>query len=160
MVLPLWSHFTSITTLRPISKCSHNGRQSFNVQLAGRHYSVHNSTILLHPWISILRIQFSPSLLPQYNVPWHVSWVTLIVSNFSLWKLEALVTQSCLILCDSIDCNPPGSSVHEILQSRMLEWVAISFSRGSFWPRNRTRLSCIAGRFFINWTTREAHFSL
>ena len=122
---------------------------------AGRHYSVHNSTILLHAWISVLRIQFSPSLLPQYNVPWHVSWVTLIVSNFSLWKLEALVTQSCLILCDSIDCSPPDSSVHEILQSRTLEWVAISFSRGSFWPRNRTRLSCIAGRFFTDWTTRE-----
>ena len=125
---------------------------------AGRHYSVHNSTILLHPWISILRIQFSLSLLPQYNVPWHVSWVTLIVSNFSLWKLEAVVTQSCLILCDSIDCSPPDSSVHEILQSRTLEWVAISFSRGSFWPRNRTRLSCVAGRFFTDWTTREPIF--
>ena len=51
-----------------------------------------------------------------------------------------------------MDCNPPGSSVHGILQSRIMEWVAISFSR----PRNWTQVSCIAGRFFTNWTTREA----
>ena len=42
-----------------------------------------------------------------------------------------LVTKSCLTLCDSMDCSPPGSSVHGILQGRILEWVAISFSRGS-----------------------------
>ena len=45
-------------------------------------------------------------------------------------------------------CNLPGSSVHGILQARILEWVAISFSRGSFPPRNQTQISCIAGRFF------------
>ena len=44
-----------------------------------------------------------------------------------------------------MDCSPPGSSVHRILQARILEWVAISFSRGSSWPRNRTWVSCIAG---------------
>ena len=58
--------------------------------------------------------------------------------------------------CDPIDCNLPGSSVHGILQARMLEWVAISFSRGSSQPRNRTQVSYTAGRFFTDWATREA----
>ena len=55
-----------------------------------------------------------------------------------------------------MDCSPPGSSVHEILQARIVEWVAISFSRGSSPPRNQTQVSCIAGRFFPNWAIREA----
>ena len=50
-----------------------------------------------------------------------------------------LVTQSCETLCDPINCSPPGSSVHGILQARILEWVAISFSKGSFRPRDRTQ---------------------
>ena len=50
----------------------------------------------------------------------------------------------------------PGSSVHVILQARTLECVTISFSRGSSQPRNRTRVSCTAGRFFTDWATREA----
>ena len=52
--------------------------------------------------------------------------------------------------------KPPGSSAHGILQTRILEWVAISFSRGSTWPRDWTRVSCIVGRFFTDWATREA----
>ena len=46
-----------------------------------------------------------------------------------------LVTQSCLTLCDPMDCSPPGSSDHGILQARTLDWVAIPFSRGSFWTQ-------------------------
>ena len=53
--------------------------------------------------------------------------------------------QSCLTLCDSMDCSPPGSSVHGILQARILEWVAMSFSRGSSWPSDWTCISCIRG---------------
>ena len=60
--------------------------------------------------------------------------------------------------CDPMDCSPPGSSVHEIFQARILEWVAISFSRGSSQPRDWTRVSCTAGRFFTDWTTREAMY--
>ena len=55
-----------------------------------------------------------------------------------------------------MDCSPPGSSVHGILQARILEQVAISFHRGSSWPRDQTRVSCIAGGFFTNLATREA----
>ena len=49
--------------------------------------------------------------------------------------------------------SPPGSSVHGILQARILEWVAIPFSRGSSWPRDQTKVFCIAGRVFTVWAT-------
>ena len=51
--------------------------------------------------------------------------------------------------------NLPGSSVHGILQARILEWVAIPFYRGSSWPRDQTQISHLAGRFFIIWATKE-----
>ena len=59
-----------------------------------------------------------------------------------------------------MDCSPPGSSVHGILQARILEWVAISFSRRPSWSRDQTQVSCIAGRFFSIWGTREAPITL
>ena len=58
-------------------------------------------------------------------------------------------------LCDPMDCSPSGSSVHGILQARILECVATPFFRGSSWPRDQNRVSCIAGRLFIIWVTRE-----
>ena len=68
------------------------------------------------------------------------------------WKLMKMkVTQLCPTVCDPMDYT-----VHGILQARILEWVAIPFSRGSFWPRNRTGISCTAGDFFNSWATREA----
>ena len=67
-----------------------------------------------------------------------------------------LVAQSCLTLCDPMDCILPGSSVHGIFWARVLEWVAIPSSRGFSQPRDQTRASCIAGRFFTIWATREA----
>ena len=57
-----------------------------------------------------------------------------------------------------MDCSLLGSSVHGIFQARVLEWIAIFFSRGSSWPRNRTRVSRIAGRHFIIWATRWRNF--
>ena len=66
-----------------------------------------------------------------------------------------LVTQSCLTLCNLMDCSLPGSSVHGILQARILEWAAIPFFRESSWPRDWTYASCIAGGFFTIWATRE-----
>ena len=62
-----------------------------------------------------------------------------------------LVTWLCLTLCHPTDCSPPGSSVHRILQARILEWVVVPFSRGS--SRSRDQISCIAGRFFTIWAT-------
>ena len=68
-------------------------------------------------------------------------------------KVKVLVPQSCPTLCDPMDCSPPGFSIHGIFQAWVLEWVAISFSRGSSRPRDWTRVSCIAGRHSNIWAT-------
>ena len=68
------------------------------------------------------------------------------------------VTQSCPTLCNPMDCSVPGSSVHGILQAKILECVAISFSTGSSQPRDRTEVSHIAVRHFTLWATREAPY--
>ena len=77
--------------------------------------------------------------------------------TWSFTSSESEVAQSYLTLCDPMDCSLPGSSVHGIFQARILEWVAISFSRGSFRPKDRTQVSRIIGRRFIIWATREVH---
>ena len=82
----------------------------------------------------------------------------LCLSCFIVIDWVSEITQSCPTLCDPVDCSPSGSSIHGILQARILEWVAISFSRGSSQPRDRTRVSRIAGRHFNLWATREAHY--
>ena len=89
--------------------------------------------------IRLLRIHFV-----NYSSP---------VSHPMMWSE---VAQSCPTLCDPMDCSLSGSSVHGIFQARVLEWIAISFSRGSPRPRNWTRVSHIAGRRFTVWATREA----
>ena len=63
--------------------------------------------------------------------------------------------KSCPTLWNPMDCSLPGSSIRGIFQARVLEWVAISFSRGSSQPRDQTQVSHIAGRGFTLWTTRE-----
>ena len=70
---------------------------------------------------------------------------------YTIYKVKMKVAQLCLTLC-----NPMDSTVHEILQSRILEWVAFSFSRGSSQTRDQTQVSCIVGGFFTSWATREA----
>ena len=67
-----------------------------------------------------------------------------------------LAAQWCLTFCDPMDWSLPGSPVHEILQARILEWVAIPFSRGSSRPRNWTQVSCIASKFFTIWATGKS----
>ena len=64
------------------------------------------------------------------------------------WKMKVLVA-----LCNPVDYSPPGSSFHGILQARILEWVAMPFSRGSSWSRDRIWDSCIASRFFTIWAS-------
>ena len=86
------------------------------------------------------RVTGTQSPLPQRpSEPW---------SSESCRKSESEVAQSCPTLCNPMDCSPPGSSIHGILQARGLEWVAIVFSRGSFWPRDRTWVSHIIGRLW------------
>ena len=70
------------------------------------------------------------------------------------------VAQSCPTLLDPMDCSPPGSSVHGILQARTLEWVAMPSSRGSSQPKDQTQVSQIAGGFFTIWATRESQVNV
>ena len=72
-------------------------------------------------------------------------------------KKESEVAQSCLTLCDPMDCSLPGFSIHGTFQARILEWVAISFSRRSSWPRDWTWVSCTVSRRFTIWARREVH---
>ena len=67
-----------------------------------------------------------------------------------------LVTKSYLILCNPMDCSPPGFSVHRISQAKILESVAISFSRGSSWPGVRICVFCTGRQILYHWATREA----
>ena len=76
------------------------------------------------------------------------------MKKISLLKSE--VTQSCPTLCDPMACSLPGSSVRGIFQAIVLEWIAISFSRGSSQPRDQTQVSRIVDRHFTIWATREA----
>ena len=71
-------------------------------------------------------------------------------------KSESEVAQSCPTLSDPMDCRPPGSSIHGILQARVLEWVAIAYSRGSSWPKDWTHVSCIGRRVLYHCATWEA----
>ena len=80
-------------------------------------------------------------------------WPKLIHPKNLLW----LVTKSCLTLCDPMGCSPPGSSVHGFSQVRILEWVAISYSKGSSWPRDQTCISCIGRQIPYHWATSRAH---
>ena len=76
----------------------------------------------------------------------HASWMRSYTA-----VIACSVAQSCLILCNPIDCSPPGSSVHGISQARILEWVAIPFFRGSSWPKDWTHISYISctGRWIL-----------
>ena len=102
------------------------------------------------------------SLLETCFLGWSVSplllaWDLLSGPRHQFVNVSMIVcAQLCSTLCDPMDCSPPGSSVHGILQARILEWVAMPFSRESSWPRGRTQISRIAGRFFTFWATRKA----
>ena len=87
---------------------------------------------------------------------WNRKHVTYLRIFKFLCAVLCLVAQSCLTLCDPMSCSPPDSSVHGILQTRILEWVAMPSSRGSSQPRDRTQVSCIAGGLPTVWATREA----
>ena len=96
---------------------------------------------------------------------WSWSHNALCKSGWVHFSIESEAAQSCLTLCDPVDCGLPGFSIYGILQARILEWVTISFSRGSSRPRDRTQVSHIGGRCFNLWATNfsidlgKLHFS-
>ena len=74
-----------------------------------------------------------------------------------IYYIIIMCAQSCLTPCDPMDCIPPGSSVHGILQARILKRFATSFSKGSSWPRDQTHISCVSciGRWIVYLLTHE-----
>ena len=106
---------------------------------------VHN--ILMRLCICVVTTVMLPlSFIVLFESPHFLWWVLLV-------KVEVLIAQLCLTLCDPMDCSLLGSSVHGILQARILEWVAIPFSRGSSQPKDWTQVSCFASRLFTIWAT-------
>ena len=79
-----------------------------------------------------------------------LKWLIMHHANKRMCVCCYLLAKSCLTLFDFVDCSLPGSSVHGIFQARILEWVTISYFKGSSCPRNWTCISCISGRFFNN----------
>ena len=133
------------------------------------------------PTLSLTKLTNNPSMLPVtgdhpilsfylirnilVSSPFHfvLNYVSLKLQSFitTSFLCCCLVAKLCLTLYDPMDCSLPGSSVHGISQSRILEWVAISFSSGSSQPRDWTHVSCTGRWILHHWTTREAHlFSL
>ena len=111
----------------------------------------------LSTWISdpshCHRTEDGVSVLGHLSSP-HFPAFYLTLTSFAVCS----VTQWCLTLCNPLDCSPPGSSVHGISQARILEWVAISSSKGSSRPSDRPHVSYVswvAGRFFICWVIGE-----
>ena len=105
--------------------------------------------------VSWLAGRFSDSLVLSQRRSSYI-YIYVCVCNFCTiynFLYESEVTQSCPTLCDPMDCSLPGFSVHGIFQARVLEWVAISFSRRSSHPGDRTQVSHIVGRCFTLWAT-------
>ena len=75
-------------------------------------------------------------------------WYTANWFSVYICVCVCMCVQSCLTLCDPVDCYLPGSSVHGISQKRTLEWIAVSYSRGLSRPRDQSHISCLASRFF------------
>ena len=162
-----WRHFSTLEI--SLLDCILLHSTDHMSQLVGNSFFPHPTLGLAHHLSTSETQLFCQRTLVRDLVLWDALYLRFLWSNefgrcCTLLNLEGrcvcvcvcvLVTQSCPILCDSMDCSSPGSSVHGILQARTLEWVAIPFSGGSSQPRNQTRVSHIAGRFFTIWVTTE-----
>ena len=132
------------------------GRQSTETvkkQMPGKQVSAWSVEAKRH-WEELEPADFAGFLLPTHLVHVICSYLWWQLPSWNrtficvLWDsgvrvCVCSVTHSCLTLCSPMVCSPPGSSVHGILQARILEWVAMPFSRGSSWPRGQAHTSCI-----------------
>ena len=122
------------------------------------------TTALLAPWLLqgslSFHFRFHPHntdvrLLPR--LAFHLNGHYCYVRSHNLWiacdSCYCLAAKSCPTLWDPMDCSPPDSSVHGISQARILDWVAISYSRGSSQPRDWTHVSCIGRWILYHWAT-------
>ena len=133
------------------SRGSSQSRDETHVSFTGRQILYHWAPREAHIWCyRDCKNGPSPPCLPA-STPF-----ALILCCFFYLEIVKVKSLSHVWLCDPMDCSPPGSSIHGIFKARVLEWSAISFSRGSSWPRDPTRVSCIAGRHFTVWASRES----
>ena len=93
--------------------------------------SLSNSCVMKAGFSIFIHCIPSPKLVPRMQLILKKYFLSELMKAWSEIEFYLQITQSCPALCDPVDCSPPGSSVHRILQARILEWVAISFSRGS-----------------------------
>ena len=116
--------------------------------------------------ILLFQTHFKAHVIFEMGLLWAFAGkVTLSVYHRIPWKpavrievkVQVLVAQSCLTLCNPMDCSPPGSSVHGIFQARILGRVAIPFSRGSSQPRDRTWVSCISRQILYHLSCERSH---
>ena len=117
---------------------------------------------MLRPWTEFFLVIILFSFLKKVSLyllthqqMWIWTWVMFTIIEMKWSEFS----QSCLTFCDPMDCSQPGSSVHGIFQARILEWVAISFSRGSSQPRDWTQVSRIAGRCFTDPPRKPSDYS-
>ena len=134
--------------------------QSETLFRKGMHYSVRLAQMLQTCITSIFKNACRKRVYESHSD--NILRSPIPFSHLPLWKHPAvstavlcLVAQSCPALCNPADCSPLGSTVHGILQARILEWVAMPSSRGSSQPRDPTQASHVAGRFFTSWATRD-----
>ena len=140
LVTQLGPTFSDTVNCSPSGSSVHGVFQTRRLEWLTICFSLGSSQTRDQTWVSCIAVRF------------FTNWATGKV----LWciiKYVSKVAQSCLTLCDPMDFSVPGSSVHGILQTRILEWVAISFSRGSSWPRDWIRVSSIADRRSTIWAT-------
>ena len=151
-LLPVWSTTAFWMLSKPLhlrSMLSKSMRCTRNSYACSWHWSTE-------------RAQFFSTAIPDgrpHNQHFK-SWTNWATEFCLIHRIHLFKAQSCPTLSDPKDCSSPGSSVHGILQARILERVAISFSRASSWPRDWTPVSCIAERLLTIWATREGHIHL
>ena len=140
--------------------CLLHMREIFLISSLGIIFLINSNTFLSIFSITVFFFQYLLAL-SEYDFlcvffPYILSFLP---SLFPMWKWSS---SSRPTLCDPMDCSLPGSSVHGIFQARVLVWVAITFSRRSYWPRDRTQVSCIVGRHFtaLPFTYNSTYFSM
>ena len=160
---PLLSFFSCLQSFPasgscPVSKLFTSGGQSVGTPASASVLPMNIQSWFPLGWTGLISLQskrlsdvFSSTTIWKHHL---FSTQPSLWSNY--YSVLCTVIQSCLTLWDPMDCSPPGFSVHGISQTRILEWVAIPFSRESSWPRDRTWVSCVGGGFFTVWATREA----
>ena len=143
-LLSQWCHPTISSSVVPFSSCPQSFPALGLFQWVGSSHQVAKvlELQLQHQSFQwMFRIDFFSEC-----VPYHPGFLSIISVTFVFTE-----SVGCTVL--SMNCRPPCSSVHGILQARILDWVAIAFSRGSSWHRDQTLVSCIEGRFFTFWGT-------